>query len=265
MGETDSQPLVAVDVGNSRVKLGWFDPPTGDSLPTPARMLDLDVDPWDPQGAGRLLGDHMAGEATWLVASVNRAASSRVVAWIESLAPGAACQELTAGDLPISVELEAPERVGIDRLLGAVAANRLRDAGRPAIVVDLGSAIVVDLITAEGAFAGGAILPGIAMAAHALHDGTDLLPLDPTSQLDAPPPALGTSTTAAIQSGLYWGAVGAMRELVAQLSDGFDAAPNVFLTGGAAPAVAHLLGDQVSYVPHLVLAGIAVAGAVRRS
>ena len=62
-----------------------------------------------------------------------------------------------------------PDMVGIDRLVDAVAVNRLRDAKRSAAIVDVGTAITVDLVSANGAFLGGAILPGIAMAARALH------------------------------------------------------------------------------------------------
>ena len=201
----------------------------------------------------------------WLLASVNRAASARAVAWIESLTAGAARRELTAADLPIAVDLKSPERVGVDRLLGAVAANRLRDAGRAAIVVDLGSAITVDLVTAAGAFVGGSIMPGVAMSARALHEGTDALPHEPKSQLDEPPPVLGASTSTAIESGLYWGAVGGVREIVARLAESAGGEPHVFLTGGAAPAVAQLLGESTRYIPHLVLAGIVLAGANLRS
>jgi type III pantothenate kinase len=150
----------------------------------------------------------------------------------------------------------------MDRLASAVAVNRLRDPARPAIVIDLGSAITVDLVSAAGEFLGGAILPGIGMSARAMHQFTDLLPLSAMTELTDPPPALGTSTAAAMRSGVYWGAVGAMRELVARLSQGRDV-PQVFLTGGAAPSVAELIsnadGQPAVYVEHLTLAGIAIA------
>ena len=115
--------------------------------------------------------------------------------------------------MPIKVAVERPDWVGIDRLAGAVAANRLRDPKKAAIVVGVGTAITVDLLSADGVFRGGAILPGIAMSARALDEFTDLLPRSPADELAIQPPALGTSTMAAIQSGLYWGAVGAIREL----------------------------------------------------
>jgi type III pantothenate kinase len=121
----------------------------------------------------------------------------------------------------------------------------------------VGSAITVDLVSADGAFCGGAILPGLAMSARALYEFTDLLPLIDMRDLTEPPPALGTATVPAMQSGLFWGAVGAVRELIQQLTGG--AAADVLLTGGAGPAVAQLLGPAARYVPHLTLAGIAIA------
>jgi type III pantothenate kinase len=145
-----------------------------------------------------------------------------------------------------------------------VAANALRDPARPAIVVDLGTALKVHLVSAAGAFLGGAILPGIAMSARALHDFTDLLPLISMRELAGPPPVLGTSTDSAMRSGLYWGAIGAMRELIARLQDPQNTA-QVYLTGGAAPAVADLLGGEAQHVPHLVLSGIALAVHSRRT
>jgi type III pantothenate kinase len=169
---------------------------------------------------------------------------------------------LTYRDVPLRIEVDKPERVGIDRLLGALAANRLREAGRAAILVDLGTAITVDLLTAEGAFAGGAILPGIAMSARALCEQTDALPHLAVDMLGQRPAALGKSTAAAIEAGLYWGTVGAIRELIAQLSSGLGQPPDIFLTGGASPQVVELLNTdrQVRHVPQLVLSGIALAG-----
>jgi type III pantothenate kinase len=192
----------------------------------------------------------------WHIGSVNRPASSRLIDWLRDHRPEDEIMLLTSSDLPLEVGLPRPDMVGVDRLLDAVGANRLRSPGRTAVVVDVGSAITVDLVDADGAFRGGAILPGIAMSARALHEFTDLLPLIDMAELHEPPPALGADTVAAMRSGLFWGAVGSVRRLVEELAGG-DA--EVFLTGGAGPAVADLLGPSARYVPHLTLAGIALA------
>ena len=140
--------------------------------------------------------------------------------------------------------------------------GRKSDCDRPIarpILVDTGSAITVDFVSADGVFRGGAIMPGIDMSARALHEFTDLLPLVSLNELGASPPALGISTVTAIRSGLYWGAVGGIRELIARLSASLAQPPALFLTGGAAAHLAGVLGLEARYEPHLVLSGVALA------
>jgi type III pantothenate kinase len=296
-----TRSVVAVDIGNSRIKLGLFDielltletklkeldenvkelrsrlgkpvpanvtgprfeapPPEAKTLPIPQTTLALASQDWDE----RLLRDWLtsvpAGTEWWIV-SVNRPATARLVESIRSIAQAVTLRMLSHSDLPIAVAIKEPDRVGIDRLAAAAAANRLRDPGRAAIVVHVGTAIVVDLLNADGQFCGGAILPGIAMSARALHEFTDLLPKSSMQDLEEPPTPLGTSSLEAIHSGLYWGAIGAMRELATKLSvspAASGAKADIFLTGGAAPSVASQLGPDVRYVEHLVLSGIALA------
>jgi len=256
MADRDAFPLLAVDVGNSRIKLGEFEHPLTGPLPHPARATALSLDWTDAQLAQFLTREPAA--FTWSIASVNRPAAARLTAWLDERGVGRV-RQLTHVDLPLVIELPRPDLVGVDRLANAVAVNRLRDQGKPAIVIDMGTAIKVDLVPATGAFAGGAILPGITMAARALHEFTDLLPL---VDVGGPPPALGTATVSAMSSGLYWGAVGAVRELVARLT-GVGQEVEIFLTGGAAPHFAPILGQEEGrpfrFVPHLTLSGIALA------
>ncbi len=258
--------LVAVDIGNSRIKLGWYDQPLANAFTEPLRTLQLTVEPWDPGPLAAWLG-HAKDPATpppdWCSASVNSSAAARLTDWLLGVDPLARPGQLRYDDLPLTIALAAPERVGIDRLLAAVAVNHLRVSARPAIVVDLGSAITVDVISHQGAFLGGAILPGIGMAARALAEQTDQLPHLGIERLTDPPPSLGISTEAAIESGLFWGAIGGIRELVARLSDDLPVAPQLFLTGGAAATVAQLLDPEACYVAELVLGGIALVRALQ--
>ncbi len=306
-------PLVAVDVGNRRMKFGWFgrvfaEPGRPAPLPEPESVFSLEnrqedyarLEGWlhsVSAGAAGELPESVRGSAEdilsspaaganlpkcfWWIGSVNRPAAARLIEWIGRRWPQSAWKLLQGSDLPIQVQVEQPERVGVDRLLNALAADRLREAGRPAVVVDVGSAITVDWVSPNGVFCGGAILPGLEMAARALHEFTDLLPEVSFPESGEPPPALGTHTEAAIRSGLFWGAVGAIRELIdqqarqaagqredfpttapwnAQTRRPFASVqPQVFLTGGAGPLLAPQLGPQVQYLPHLTLAGIALA------
>ena len=191
---------------------------------------------------------------------MQRDVAGRLVAWLKNQDVERITM-IASSDLPLMVSVPAPDRVGIDRLLDAVAANRLRAKGEGAVVVDLGTAITVDLIDGQGVFLGGAIMPGIATSARAMHEFTDLLPLVEMWKLGEPPAPLGTATIPAMQAGLYWGAVGGVRELVERLGAHLGSRPRLFLSGGAAPSVARLLAEHAEYVPHLTLAGIALTAA----
>ena len=253
-------PLIAVDIGNSRIKLGEFDrPPQSGRLPEPNRTLLLDTADWAPMEIALWLAPTSPAAINWLLATVNHPASARLGKWLAHEGGNKTFRKLTHRDLPLTVDIAAPQAVGIDRLLGAVAANFLRRPELPALIIDLGSAITVDLVSENGTFRGGAILPGIGMGARALAEFTDLLPLVDMTGLEEPPEVLGTLTTGAISSGLYWGALGAIRELIGRLSAGLEKEPQVFLTGNAAPEMARLIDEQVCFEPHLVLAGIVLA------
>ncbi|MCI0492198.1 MAG: type III pantothenate kinase [Planctomycetes bacterium] len=281
MPELDTS-LIAVDIGNSRIKLGRFDRGGRGATASPARRIGasqipdpsetLDLPVHDHSGSFEVpqlaawCARYVASRSLWLVASVHRGAANSFTSTVSDLAERTASQwplrQITYRDLPLPILVEEPQRVGIDRLLAALAADRLRQRDRAAIIVDSGSAITVDLVDAVGAFRGGAILPGIEMAARALEEQTDALPRVTMADSAQRPKPLGKSTVAAIESGLYWGAVGAIRELVHQLSADLEATPDLFFTGGASPHLAKSVATNepwsVRHVPHLVLAGLAL-------
>jgi type III pantothenate kinase len=258
----DNFPLVAVDVGNSRIKLALFDAAAADpdqpGLPIPSATFDLGPEATQLDRIAEWIGAERVPQLAWRIGSVQRTVSSRLIEWLRNRGVSRIVL-LASADLPLRVALERPDMVGIDRLLGAVAANVLRPQASPAVIVDLGTAITVDLVGADGSFQGGAILPGIGLASKALHEFTDLLPLLDMHSLAEPPAALGTNTVAAMRSGIYWGAIGGVRHLIELLAAGLSVAPQVFLTGGAAPAVANLVAPRAIYSPHLVLSGVALA------
>ncbi len=167
---------------------------------------------------------------------------------------------LSYDKLPLQINVDFPELVGMDRLIAAVATNELREANRPAIIVDAGTAITVDLVDADGVFQGGVILPGFRLSARALADGTDLLPnVDSTFRAEAPA-VIGKWTDAAIRSGLFWGGVGAIRELVSRTTNEINTEPQIFVTGGDAERLTGYLAADAQFVSDLVLRGIVLAG-----
>jgi type III pantothenate kinase len=282
--------IIAVDIGNARMKIGEFGAVAGVEFPEPRKTILLDaanprfdrLESWlndlaDAQlllpspACGRGAGGEGVRSARWFISSVNRPGADGLIDWLQKNRSGDPIKLLSVADMPLRILVDRPDLVGIDRLVDAVAANRLRQSGRPAVIVDMGTAVTIDLVAADGAFMGGAITPGMEISARALSEFTDLLPLAKAAEFSAPPPALGTSTDSAIRSGLFWGATGAIRELIEQLSsvpllrqkqcneDQIPAlGPQIFLTGGTAPAIAALLGPDARFVPHLTLAGIAI-------
>src|SRR6478672_4316487 len=171
--------LMAVDIGNSRVKLGQFQcecageddaskgvPTTDDPLlPEPVATFDLpirhDTGEFDANRLIAWCNEHLGSGTSWRIASVHRGAAARLSTvlseWATQSKIDCPIRQLTYRDVPITIRVDEPARVGIDRLLAALAADRLRQRDRAAIIVDLGTAITVDLVDADGAFAGGAI------------------------------------------------------------------------------------------------------------
>ncbi len=161
----------------------------------------------------------------------------------------------------LKVKYRNPHEVGSDRIAGAVAAV-LRRPATDLIVVDCGTATTFDVVTAAGDYLGGAIMPGIGISVDTLAGKTAKLP---TIEIARPGPVLGRSTVESIQSGVYHGHVGAIRQLVAELAREAFAGrrPAVIGTGGFARLLEpEQLFDEI--VPELVLLGLRQAERINR-
>jgi type III pantothenate kinase len=261
-GICSGDTILLADVGNSRIKLARLDDfASGAGLPTVARRQDLDSRGFHPDNLERWLLAVAPGPAVILVASVYEAAATRLEATVAEISATkhrpVRQRRIGHQDLPLAVALDEPHKVGIDRLAAAAAARRVEPAGRPAVIVDCGTAVTVDMIAADGRFLGGAILPGPALMARALAEGTSKLPAVAALVGGELPAMPGRSTEAAIAAGIGHGVRGAVARLVAEAraASGGDAA--TILTGGWADAVRDVLPDAV-VIPDLVLTGIAL-------
>jgi len=261
------QFTLAIDVGNTRAKLGVFESTRSRASTSklPACIASMAVPialklEWEKIAAH--FDQWNAKVAKTVVAGAYPAGVEKVVSeWPDGIWPAPVALD-RAADLPLRVNLEHPDKVGIDRLLDAVAANALREPAEPAIVVDAGTATTVNFISAEGAFEGGAILPGIELGARALRQFTALLPLiDVQSLVLNPVEPLGRNTADAIGSGLWFGHIGAIRELVTRLSESSGRPPLLLVTGGNGRWLAPALGADARFEADLALRGLAfVAG-----
>jgi len=259
--------FAAVDIGNHRLKCGIFRlDRDAASIPKPEQTFASEDAPEIVAFVARAADaktaatcKHGATPITWWIASVNRPAAGRLLDCVKHAHPEHRLVLVSAADVPLSVQLPHPDRVGIDRLVNALAAERMRRPGHPAVVVDLGTAITVDAVSADGAFLGGAILLGLASTARALHRFTDMLPLLDVETLAASE-AIGKDTEAAMRAGIFWGTLGAIRELLHRQAELLGQQIEVFLTGGNAEAFAEHL-PHARHVPDLTLSGIALTAA----
>ncbi len=132
-------------------------------------------------------------------------------------------------DLSIGLDVEKPEEVGIDRIANTYGALH-RFPGRDAIIVDMGTAVTFDMVLKTRKFIGGAIYPGMRISASALNHWTDKLPL---VEIEKPPSPISDSTIGNIQSGIYYGLLGAIERLVKEMKKTYPNAVAV-ATGGLA-------------------------------
>jgi type III pantothenate kinase len=233
------KPDVVVDVGNSRIKWGLRDP----AGPHVGQHVSLADDPvaWQIQRAEWQATGLLPAHPLWVLASVQPHRCGRLCRWLQR--QGDCVEQLEfASQLPLSVALEKPDHVGIDRLLNAVAVKRVLPPGQPAILVDAGSAVTVDWLDPTHTFRGGAIFPGLRLMAEALHRYTAFLPL---VSLSAVVPELpGTATVPAMQAGIFWAVVGGIDRAARRLCRLAPTEPKLFLTGGDAPLLLDALAAQ---------------------
>jgi type III pantothenate kinase len=255
--------LLALDVGNSQIHGGVFD---GDILRVQFRRTTHPIGSSDEIGVflRAVLRENQVDPA-----GVRRVAICSVVPPV-AYPLRAACVKyfhcepflLQAGvKTGLKIKYRNPAEVGADRVANAIAATQRRPR-TDCLVVDCGTATTFDVVTAGGDYLGGAILPGLGISAEMLSSRTARLP---AVEISRPEAALGRSTVESIQAGLYHGHVGAIRQLLAQLTREAFAGrkPAVIGTGGFARMFeAEALFDEI--VPELVLFGLKHAELLNR-
>ena len=132
--------------------------------------------------------------------------------------------------LPIDVRVDAGTAVGPDRLVNSVAGYDLY--GGDLIVVDFGTATTFDVVDYDGAYVGGVIAPGVNLSLQALHEAAAALP---HVDISRPQMVVGTNTVACMQSGIFWGYVGVIREVCARIKAERERPMKIIATGGLAP------------------------------
>ncbi|PIU23972.1 MAG: pantothenate kinase [Chloroflexi bacterium CG08_land_8_20_14_0_20_45_12] len=151
----------------------------------------------------------------------------------------------------IRIRVDNPREVGSDRVVGAVAAHYLY--GKPVIIIDLGTATTFDVVSPDGDYLGGAIAPGIGIAVEALFTRTAMLP---RIELVRPKQAIGRNTVSAMQSGIIFGYIGLIEGMVQRIEKELGEKSKVVATGGYAHVVAQEIPIIEIVNPDLVLTGL---------
>jgi type III pantothenate kinase len=160
----------------------------------------------------------------------------------------------------LKLRVDNPREVGADRIVNSTAIRHLY--GSPAIAVDMGTACVFDCVSQEGDYIGGAIAPGLNIAAEALFLRTAKLP---RIELTHPKTSIGTNTIAAMRSGLVFGYVGLIEGIVSRIQKELGGKARVVATGGDAELIARET-DVIDIVnPNLALQGLRVIFQMNRA
>lgn len=243
---------VLIDVGNTRVGMAsWYG-----SRVYPGRRLTWPQIEAEPAWLSTPWNDLPAGTHRYAVVS---SVSPPTLAELERMLR-THCDDTEAIvvgrdiPLPMKVAVAEPDHVGSDRVCAAAAAYGIIQGA--CVVASFGTALTVDLVSDDGVFMGGAILPGMKLAAEALHEHTALLPL---VEIETPQETWGTRTDSAIRVGVFCSMVGTLRELAERYATHVGKWPPLVVTGGDAQRIADEADFIDRVVPDLCLQGVALA------
>lgn len=167
------------------------------------------------------------------------------------------CRPLVVGRpdclLPFAPRVDQGTNVGPDRLVNTAGAFDRH--GGNLVVVDFGTATTFDVVAEDGAYIGGVISPGINLSLEALHTAAAALPHVDITQ---PEQVIGTNTVACMQSGIFWGYVGLVREICARIKAERGVPMKVIATGGLAPLFQQAADLFDAYEDDLTMHGLQI-------
>lgn len=247
--------LLAIDIGNTNITLGLY---RGEALGPRWRLATRHEKTPDEYGSVMLSLFQHAGIST---EDIHAATMASVVPPLTASIRQACEQYFQCKPLIVDastytgliIRYEEAGQVGADRIVDAVACYQLY--GGPACIVDFGTATTFDAISSEGDYLGGAIAPGIGIAAEELFLRTAKLP---KVSLNRPPAAVGKNTVHSLQSGLLFGYVGLVEGMVARFREELGPEMRVVATGGLADTIAMETRILSIVAPWLTLDGLRI-------
>lgn len=247
--------LLALDVGNSNITIGAFEPGTP-KLASHWRLSTVREQTADEWG---ILLRNLFTLASIDIAKVRGIIIASVVPPLDSSLALMACRYFHTDamfvtpetDTGLTIRYDNPREVGADRVVNGVAA--FQKYGGPCVVVDLGTAITFDAISAHAEYLGGLIQAGIGVSIEALVNRTARLPMVAFRE---PAQLIGTNTVSSMQSGFYYGAIGMIDGILERLIGALGPETQVIATGGQAGLVASGSRYIKRIDEHLTLEGL---------
>ncbi len=241
--------ILAIDIGNTNTNIGNFQ---GKKLIT---HFCVDNKYLINQKATFPLGPSLLNKCKYIiVASVNPKIESVFYKYLGKKHKKKVLMIGKEIKLMIPILVENPQKVGIDRLLNALAAYRRTKTST--IVIDFGTAITIDIVSKVGEFMGGLILPGKRTSAYALNKRAALLP-----EVDIRRPAniIGNNVENAIKAGVYFGTVGSIIYIIREVRKVYKDLQYTIATGGDAKTFKNDIPEIDKIIPRLTLDGIRIA------
>ncbi len=249
--------LVAIDIGNTNINIGLFLDGEEQFIKSFAGGVESELaqclkSTWEMIPVAEKSKEHKH-DGVIVVSSV-KPVWTEVIAQIAKESLGE--KILLIGKnipMPLEMDIDEPETVGIDRIVAAAAAYEV--VGSAVVVADFGTAVTIDIVDQNGIFLGGVIFPGFEIGAKALNENTAQLPKVTVTKPSLP---YGRNTAEAINCGLYYSAVGTLEEVVRRYADKIGMWPQTVITGSGAKIIQSDCEFVDSYVPNLVVKGIAL-------
>ena len=236
--------ILAIDAGNSRVKWGWHDGQGWASIAT-VSLIEFaassdHVNPFSVTHAdpARIVISNVAGDG----------AHHLLVNWTSIFDAEPLWLRAEVERCGVKNRYERPEQLGPDRWAALIAARALHSG--PCLVVNAGTATTVDMLSGDGTFLGGCILPGVELMRFVLHEHTGRLPMSEGGQRDAP-----RNTLDAIETGCRHAQAGAVERMYRVVRD-LELTPLCLVSGGAGRVLVDQLIMPRRYVENLVLDGL---------
>ncbi len=229
--------LLAIDIGNSHIVSGIFE---GNKLVCEFRIATQSHKTADEYGiliknilkSRKIIARKITGAIVSSVVPPFIGVFEEMIRNYFALTPMIVTHKLLTG---ITLKYDRPEEIGADRIVNAAVAYH--QFGGPVVIIDFGTATTFCVVSKQGQYLGGAIAPGLIISLEALFSFTAKLP---RIEWVVPENVIGKTTQAGMQSGLIYGHVGMVNEIIGLISKEVNGTPKVIATGGLSNFIAPL-------------------------